>query len=1635
MRTLGSSFLLFISLTLNAIEPSVSTEFESNSFSGDFESIQPSPCSFIEGEGVVEGVNVVTGKYLDHHIDFVTHGPDPLVVERYYSRSRSNGMTYVNYDAPNCLGWYLNFDNFFYLDKSKENIALADRTGAFILFHKSPKDGSFCIPEQDGFKGFMNHTSGEINGQRHLINAYLQPNPQEGFELYLGDGSIRHFGNKEIADKLTFQLTADWERKPSGNTVIYKDNEIKTVANDGKTVINWVRFDWQKEKTVVVQTSDGKSLQYVPISNPYRFRGSLVRLLDHVVLPDGNQIKYHYDCRLSQGADFFEGKDLPGGGYVRLSYNAGKVAEIKTPAGVDHNPVITRTFTYGDNCTEVHDANHNCTTYFYNQDGRITRIDRPSGARENNVWSSQGCLLCKTLFDENNQAIIARTFSYDERGNVVTEQIYGNLTGKCNTSLVIDAQGLPIENGSECYTKHYSYSTDGKNLLLSESDGLSRTCYSYKRNTNLLASKLIYDQTKLRRRQFRTYDACGSLTSLIEDDGSSPYADNLTDCSFRKITTLANRMGAPAVGQPEVIEEKYFDFKTRQEKMLKRTLLSYNSNHECVQEDVFDDSGTYCYSIQRGYDVMGRRTFETDPLGNAIQWTYDAAGNVVQKQGPRPDAIETYSYDFLNRLIVAKEEGQDASRTVRYRYDAVGNQIAKMDEGGNETLYDYDGANRLTRITYPPVLNDKGEFYRAFETKRYDAADNMIEWINPRGDRLVTEYNVRGQPIRIQITAKEGDILEEAFEYDLRGNCVRKVAPNGLATLFTYDFLDRLEKTTQLAQAGAVLAETVANYNAFFLTSLVDAEGKTTRFSYDYAGHERLVEKEISKAQTTRTEKSYNSFGNLIEVKDWFCNLPNDYTLKRMTYDWMGRVIEERNEDATGRVYEKRSYVYDPAGNETHLIEWAADGKEAITTRCYDALGRKITEQDSTGYYLKTEYLEAASSSRNQAGTYKKEIDPAGNYTETFYDALLRPEMIVKKDSEGTPLVLQKMYYDEVGNLVLLREALQADDPQTKWAATRFAYTYNGKQTEIVEDAESSSPRKTRYFYEKGELVRKQTPLGSVYFAYNALGRLVQQKAASQKGVPAIETAYKYDRKGRVIEAKENKQITTRTYDGLGNLIYEKQSSGLTIAYTYDRQGRRTKMQLPDETGIEYSYQGPQLYQVQRIGKKERLLYTHTYVQRDLSGKIKSIKLAGKAGGISFNYDLAGRLQSINSPLWNQRAAFDEQGHLYELSTEQGVLQRKASFSYDALGRLIAENGVVKKTYKYDSLDNRLDGEIGDLNQLIKAMGCTFGWDAEGRLTSCKGIKDCKCTYDALGRMSSYNKTSYSYDAFGRRIGKNREWFLYDGANEMGIFDKKGKCTEMRILGEGLGGERGATLSVELNNKVYAIFHDVRGNIGVLVDINTGQIFEEYDYSAFGQIACFDHLQHKSSVSWMGNAWGWNGKRADKESKWVFFGKRHYFPEIGRWTTPDPLGFVDGSNRYEYVHQNPLTHADYFGEYDVFRPFRRDRSHEYMGRINYRLNGMMAWIGKDMIPMPEPSDCLGRWGAGGKLLRACHHAKEMQQPANLAGELAFDLEENQTLKNGSFSLVSRSKRTTDKGENYNFSLNEPFCSRSALTPR
>jgi RHS repeat-associated protein len=267
------------------------------------------------------------------------------------------------------------------------------------------------------------------------------------------------------------------------------------------------------------------------------------------------------------------------------------------------------------------------------------------------------------------------------------------------------------------------------------------------------------------------------------------------------------------------------------------------------------------------------------------------------------------------------------------------------------------------------------------------------------------------------------------------------------------------------------------------------------------------------------------------------------------------------------------------------------------------------------------------------------------------------------------------------------------------------------------------------------------------------------------------------------------------------------------------------------------------------------------------------------------------------------------------------------AFTYDNLDHLQTEKGHTNHSYATDSIHNRLQKsgiayEVNDINQIICQNNFKYRYDSNGNLTAKeKGNKKSTYRYDALDRLisvtSDSKETTYSYDAFNRRVSKTEQGvttrYIYQGQNEIGAINAQGEITEFRILSPDSTAEIGSAIALEIHGKTYAPIHDRQGNVVCLIDASTGKPSETYRYTAFGEETIYNAKGQKIAYSQVGNPWRFSSKRVDPETGWIYFGRRYYDPEIGRWTTPDPLGFADGSNLYAYLHHKPPMMVDAYG--------------------------------------------------------------------------------------------------------------------------
>ena len=96
------------------------------------------------------------------------------------------------------------------------------------------------------------------------------------------------------------------------------------------------------------------------------------------------------------------------------------------------------------------------------------------------------------------------------------------------------------------------------------------------------------------------------------------------------------------------------------------------------------------------------------------------------------------------------------------------------------------------------------------------------------------------------------------------------------------------------------------------------------------------------------------------------------------------------------------------------------------------------------------------------------------------------------------------------------------------------------------------------------------------------------------------------------------------------------------------------------------------------------------------------------------------------------------------------------------------------------------------------------------------------------------------------------------------------------------------------------------GSSSVELD-ETGQIITYEEYFPFGATSFHSAI---GGLEVSAKRYRYTGKERDDETGLSYHGARYYAPWLGRWTSADPAGMVDGTGLYRYVRNNPITASD-----------------------------------------------------------------------------------------------------------------------------
>jgi YD repeat-containing protein len=143
--------------------------------------------------------------------------------------------------------------------------------------------------------------------------------------------------------------------------------------------------------------------------------------------------------------------------------------------------------------------------------------------------------------------------------------------------------------------------------------------------------------------------------------------------------------------------------------------------------------------ISYEYDAAHRLVGVEDHLGNRIDYTLDAMGNILREEIRDPqDAITYHQQQVYNQLGQLQQQLDSEEHTTEYAYDADGNLSRITEARQNLTRHEHDMLGRL---------NQTIDALEAITQYGYDAQDNLSSVTDPLGRTTTYEYDGLGNLI------------------------------------------------------------------------------------------------------------------------------------------------------------------------------------------------------------------------------------------------------------------------------------------------------------------------------------------------------------------------------------------------------------------------------------------------------------------------------------------------------------------------------------------------------------------------------------------------------------------------------------------------------------------------------------------------------------------------------------------------------------------------------------------------------------------------------------------------------------------------------------------------------------------------
>lgn len=425
-------------------------------------------------------------------------------------------------------------------------------------------------------------------------------------------------------------------------------------------------------------------------------------------------------------------------------------------------------------------------------------------------------------------------------------------------------------------------------------------------------------------------------------------------------------------------------------------------------------------------------------------------------------------------------------------------------------------------------------------------------------------------------------------------------------------------------------------------------------------------------------------------------------------------------------------------------------------------------------------------------------------------------------------------------------------------------------------------------------------------------------------------------------------------HDAMGQRQFVEYGNGIVTKYFYDPVTFRLQQLLTVRKGEDASAGLQNLrYFYDPVGNIVRL--------EDAAQQTHFFANSVVSAAQSFEYDALYRLTratgrehaALNQPAHGSIGPFTPVPHL---NNENALVNYTESYEYDDTGNILrmkhytggksAAAWVRSYQYAFDTdpsnNTNRLIATNTPGDQSGGTADTQYAYDGHGNMTMMPHLQAMYWNvFDQLRQadLGGGGMAYYTYSGQGQRTrkiierpGGRKLERIYLGAVEiyrerwnndapdlerwtLHISDDSGRIAQVDIK---TVDTNNSDADNALNTPLIRYQYSNHTHSSVLETDAQGVVISYEEYHPYGTSA----YRIGSSASGLSlKRYRFAGKEQDNETGFYHFGVRYYAPWLGRWTSTDPAGFVDGMNLYRYCQNSPIMLHDPDGRQS--RPTRR----------------------------------------------------------------------------------------------------------------